>query len=102
MSVKSTKRHYSRGATRQTTALALRQLLAGLAILGLYVQLMAAGLCAAGSAAAADPAGFPICHTDVGGSDSAPSGNHPPASQHPCPFCAVHCHAAITAAFAVA
>ncbi|MFZ3177595.1 MAG: hypothetical protein WBC64_00195 [Methylovirgula sp.] len=69
---------------------ARRRFCAGLAILGLYVQLFAAGLCTAGFAPAAGA--FPICHTPATGSqpDQAPAQDH-----RPCPFCALHCKAAM-------
>jgi hypothetical protein len=71
----------------------LRRLCAGLAIFGLYVQLFAAGLC--GSALAqslAGPSAFPICHTPASGS---PSDQAPAQDHRSCPFCAVHCKAAM-------
>jgi hypothetical protein len=75
-----------------------RHLSAWLAILGLYVQLFAAGLCTAGSPF--DPAlgnsgqgAFPICHA-AAGDPSAPAQGPAPAHQA-CPFCALHCQAAM-------
>jgi Protein of unknown function (DUF2946) len=75
---------------------------AWLAILGLYVQLFAAGLCTAGSPL--DPAlansaqgGFPICHASGGGDQSAPA-QGPAQAHHACPFCALHCQAAMVLA----
>jgi hypothetical protein len=66
-----------------------RRFCAGLAILGLYVQLFAACLCTAGFAPAAGA--FPICHTPATGSQP----NQPPAQDHrDCPFC-LHCKAAM-------
>lgn len=85
-----------------------RYLAAVLAILALYVQLAAAGLCAAGlMAAPADAAGaFPICHAPGDASEATKTGSSQddpqPAHRHACPFCAVHCHAAMAAASQVA
>lgn len=102
MRVKTTKQHDLRAAARHTKMLAWRQVFAGLAILGLYVQLIAAGLCAASSATGADLTDFPICHTDISsGKTPVPSGDHAPASQHSCPFCAIHCHVVIVLAPAI-
>ena len=73
-----------------------RRFCAAFAILGLYVQLFAAGLCTAGFASAdpAAPNAFPICHTPENGSPS----NQAPAqdqAHHACPYCALHCKAAM-------
>jgi hypothetical protein len=72
-----------------------RRFCAGLAILSLYVQLFAAGLC--GSSFAVSPAAagaFPICHTRASGSpsDQAPAQDQ---AHHDCAFCALHCKAAM-------
>jgi hypothetical protein len=69
-----------------------RRFCAALAILSLYVQLLAAGLCTAGSPAdaLANQGAFPICHTPGGGSPPAQDQAH-----HDCPFCALHCKAAM-------
>jgi len=75
------------------------QFIAGLAILGLYLQLAAAALCMAGFTSGPDLSGFPICHSSSG--DQAPaskSGGAPQQQQHSCPFCALHCHAALALA----
>ncbi len=70
-----------------------RRFCAGLAILGLYIQLFAAGLCGSSFALSlAGPGGFPICHTPASGSPSDPA---PAQNQQPCPFCALHCKAAM-------
>lgn len=69
-----------------------------LAILGLYVQLFAAGLCTAGLAlnpAAGDPGAFPICHARADGNAPAPAQGQ---VHHPCPFCALHCQGAMVMA----
>jgi hypothetical protein len=77
-----------------------RAVSAWLAILGLYVQLFATGLCAA----PLDPAlgnaaqgAFPICHTPRDSNQSAPTQAPAPFHQT-CPFCALHCHAAMVMA----
>jgi hypothetical protein len=69
-----------------------RRFCAALAILSLYVQLFAAGLCTAGSSAdaLANQGAFPICHTSDGGSAPAQDQAH-----QACPFCALHCKAAM-------
>lgn len=70
-----------------------RRCCAGLAILGLYVQLFAAGLCGSSFAAGPATAGpFPICHTPATGSPADPAQDQAP---HDCPFCALHCKAAM-------
>ncbi|MGB8276573.1 MAG: DUF2946 family protein [Methylovirgula sp.] len=77
-----------------------------LGILALYMQLVAAGLCAAGLPLSPDPAAglsaFPTCHSPSN-DDSAgqAQSDHAPAHQHECPFCAVHCHAAMVMAPAI-
>jgi hypothetical protein len=79
----------------------LRQLAALVAVLGLYAQLAAAGLCTCDLPRAASA--FPICHTQSQNEATKQAQNDPaPAHQHPCPFCVAHCHAAMAAAPAVA
>jgi hypothetical protein len=77
----------------KTRAVSPRRFCAALAILSLYIQLFAAGLCAAGSPAnaLATQGGFPICHTPASGG-SAPAQDQ---AHHDCPFCALHCKAAM-------
>jgi hypothetical protein len=98
------------GLSRRTTLVARlplrRYFVAWLAILGLYVQLAAAGLCTAGLPLAPDPATglsvFPICHSPSSDDIAAQTPGDPaPAHQHDCPFCAVHCHAAMGMAPAI-
>jgi hypothetical protein len=74
-------------------AVGARRFCAALAILSLYVQLFAAGLCTTGSPAdaLANQGGFPICHTPESGG-SAPAQDQ---AHHDCPFCALHCKAAM-------
>ncbi len=83
-----------------------RHLAAWLAILGLYVQLAAAGLCTVGLPSSADATGlgpFPICHSQSDDESAGQAQNdHAPGHQHECPFCAVHCHAAMVMAPSVA
>jgi hypothetical protein len=70
-----------------------RRFCTALAVLGLYVQLLAAGLCTTSSPAdaLANRGAFPICHTqETGGSPPAQDQTH-----HDCPFCALHCKAAM-------
>ena len=102
MSERGGKIWHSRPAALSVAMSAQRHIAAWLAILGLYVQLAAAGLCTAGLPVAADAAGlssFPICHAQSGNHGSTPTpGNPVPAHQHECPFCAVHCHAAMVTA----
>ncbi|HKH81087.1 MAG TPA: DUF2946 family protein [Methylovirgula sp.] len=83
-------------------ASARRHIGAWLAILGLYVQLFAAGLCTAGSplsidASSGNLAAFPICHTPGSSDQSAPAQGPAPV-HHACPFCALHCKAAMVMA----
>jgi hypothetical protein len=77
---------------------AARHVATWLAILGLYLQLFAVGLGSGGpldQRLASSPQGaFPICHTSGGGDPSAPA----QADHHSCPFCALHCHAALAVA----
>ncbi len=82
------------GGLRQKP-LARNQLIACLAILGLYLQLAAGALCLAGFSAAPDPTGFPICHAASEQSPAPKPGNAPEQQQHSCAFCALHCHAAL-------
>jgi hypothetical protein len=73
-------------------ALRRSQCVAALAIAGLYMQLAAGAFCTAGLTGP-DLSGFPICHSGI--ADNSP-GSHPqPLQQHTCPFCALHCHAAL-------
>lgn len=72
------------------------QFVACLAILGLYLQLAAAAFCTAGLASGPDLGGFPICHTASDDQSSTPKPDHAPQpQQQSCPFCALHCHAAV-------
>jgi hypothetical protein len=82
------------GGLRQKP-LARNQLIAFLAILGLYLQLAAGALCLAGSSPAPDLSGFPICHGASEQSPASKTGNAPEQHQQSCPFCALHCHAAL-------
>ncbi len=75
--------------------LARSQLIACLAILGLYLQLAAGAFCLAGFSAGPDLSGFPICHGAAEQSPASKTGDPPPQQQHSCPFCALHCHAAL-------
>jgi hypothetical protein len=82
--------------------MARRQLSAWLAILGLYVQLFAAVLCTSGAALPSDAfaqGAFPICHTGSG-DPSAPAQDQAPG-HHACPYCAIHCKAALLLAPAI-
>lgn len=74
--------------------LARNQFIAFLAILGLYLQLAAGALCLAGFSSGPDLSSLPICH---GAAEQSPSktGNTPEQHQQSCPFCALHCHAAL-------
>ncbi len=76
--------------------LARNQLIACLAILGLYLQLATGALCLAGVASGPDLSAAPICHAASEQSTASKSG-HAPQQQHQqsCPFCALHCHAAL-------
>lgn len=65
---------------------------AALAIAGLYLQLAAVALCTAGLPSGSDLLLFPICHSAVDG-NATPKPGHAP--QQSCPFCALHCHAAM-------
>lgn len=86
----------------------IRQVAAWLAVFGLYVQLAAAGLCACGLPTAnASPGAFPICHSQssAGADQSTKQAQNDHAPVHhgePCPFCAVHCHAAMVVAPSIA
>ncbi len=87
-------------------ASAQRHVAIWLGILALYMQIAAAGLCTAGLPVSADAASglspFPICHAQSGDhADAQTPGNPAPAHQHECPFCAVHCHAAMVMAPAI-
>ena len=74
-------------------ALRRSQSVAALAIVGLYLQLTAGAFCTAGLASGPDISGVPICHSSAGGaSKSDPA---PQSHQQSCPFCALHCHAAL-------
>ncbi|MEW6435970.1 MAG: DUF2946 family protein [Pseudomonadota bacterium] len=77
------------------------QFVAGLAILGLYLQLAAAALCMAGFTSGPDLSGFPICHSSSGDQAPASKSGVPQQQQHSCPFCALHCHAALVLAAAI-
>jgi Protein of unknown function (DUF2946) len=81
------------GGLRQKS-LARNKFIAFLAILGLYLQLAAGALCAAGSSAP-DLSSFPICHSASEQSPASKTGNVPDQHQQSCPFCALHCHAAL-------
>lgn len=95
------RRTLSAGGFRASSG-AYRHISAWFAILGLYVQLFAAGLCTAGSpfdAALANSAqgSFPICHAS-GSSDQPAPAQGPASAHHACPFCALHCQAAMVLA----
>jgi hypothetical protein len=70
-----------------------------LAILGLYLQLFAVGLGRGGpldqTLASLAQGAFPICHTSGGADPSVPA---QAPDHHSCPFCALHCHAALVVA----
>lgn len=68
------------------------QCVAALAIAGLYLQLAAGAFCTGNFLAGPDLSLFPICHSSA---DGPASPGHPPQQQHSCPFCALHCHAAL-------
>ncbi len=73
-----------------------RQFVAGLAILGLYLQLAAGAFCTAGLPSSANLGGFPICHTASGDQGSVPKPDRAPQQQQQsCAFCALHCHLAV-------
>src|ERR1700761_9706113 len=74
--------------------LARNQFIAVLAILGLYLQLAAGALCMAGATAGPDLSSAPICHHEAEQSSSK-TGNAPAQHEQSCPFCALHCHAAL-------
>jgi hypothetical protein len=83
----------------------LRQFAALIAVIGLYAQLAAAGLCTCDLPRTAGLGAFPICHTQHKNEATKQAQNDqaPPAhQQQPCPFCMAHCHAAVTAAPSVA
>ncbi len=82
------------GGLRQKP-LSRNQFIACLAIFGLYLQLAAGALCLAGFSAGPDLSGFPICHGASEQSPASKTGNAPEQQQHSCPFCALHCHAAL-------
>ncbi len=75
-----------------------RHVAAWLAILGLYVQLVAVGFgtCCLPISGDAAPSPFPICHAQSNdqGSTQTP-GDPASAHHHECAFCLVHCHAAM-------
>jgi hypothetical protein len=76
----------------------LRQWAVWLAVFALYMQLGAAALCSACFPVAADANTglFPICHAQSdAGSPGQAQNDHAPAQHQGCPFCAVHCHAAM-------
>jgi hypothetical protein len=97
------RRRIVRAGRRDAAGMARRQLSAWLAILGLYVQLFAAGLCTSGTPFSIDAAfaqgAFPICHTGSG-DPSAPAQDQAPG-HHACPYCAIHCKAAMLLAPAI-
>ncbi|MGA3302345.1 MAG: DUF2946 family protein [Methylovirgula sp.] len=82
----------------------VRQIAAWLAIFGLYVQLAAAALCTCGlPTASAAPGAFPICHSHSAanaerGTKQAQNDRAPAHHEQQCPFCTVHCHAAMVMA----
>jgi hypothetical protein len=80
--------------------LARNQFIAFLAILGLYLQLAAGALCLTGVASGADPFAAPICH-GAAEQSSSKTDHTPVQQQHSCPFCAVHCHAALLMPLAI-
>jgi hypothetical protein len=71
-------------------ALRRSQCVAALAIAGLYMQLAAGAFCTGGLTG---PDLFPICHSGI--ADNPAGSNPQPLQQHSCPFCALHCHAAL-------
>jgi len=76
-----------------------RQIAAWLAILGLYVQLAAAGLCTCGLPVLSPAGPFPICHgQNAADNASQAPDHHTPVHHDECPFCQAHCHAAMVAA----
>lgn len=90
-----TRRHFK--ASSLTALTARRHVYAWLAIVGLYVQLFAAGFCTAGFNPAFADDGLnaaPICHSQGSAENSATQqGDNAPAHHHTCPFCAIHCNA---------
>ncbi|MHB8884132.1 MAG: DUF2946 family protein [Methylovirgula sp.] len=83
-----------------SAASAQRYVAAWLAILALYLQIAAAGLCTCGlpvlTDASAGPGAFPICHSQSN-DEAQTQSDHAPAHHHQqdCPFCTAHCHAAM-------
>ena len=84
---------------------ARRAITVWLAVIGLLIQLSASAACAIGDvsgAASATGAPFPICH--AAGSDEAArqagdrAPDHGSGHHEACPFCSVHCHAAVALA----
>ncbi len=90
-----TRRHFKAGGLKALAA--PRHVCAWLAIVGLYVQLFAAGFCTAGvNPAFADDGltAFPICHSQGSAENSATQqGDNAPTQHSTCPFCAIHCNA---------
>jgi len=74
---------------------AARLCAAWIAIVALYVQIVAVAACGSPIARGETPGGPVICHAEA--SDQAgsldPAGGHAPADHPSCPFCAVSCHA---------
>jgi hypothetical protein len=85
----------SKLARRLATAVVARQFVAGLAILGLYLQLAAGALCTACLPSGPHLSNVPICHTPSAQANPARPDHAPQQPQQSCPFCALHCHAAM-------
>ncbi|REF87641.1 DUF2946 family protein [Methylovirgula ligni] len=84
------------GGRLRAKAAAGRQFVAGLAILGLYLQLAAGAFCTAGLPSSGNFGSFPICHTASGDQGSVPKPDRAPQQQQQsCAFCALHCHLAV-------
>jgi len=81
-----------------------RLVTAWMAVFCLYVQLVAAGACLAGSPLPGLSAGIPpICHSQVASPDPAgldnPNGApHGVPDRSACPFCILHCHGVLAGA----
>jgi hypothetical protein len=82
-------------ARRRATAAGGRQFVACLAILGLYLQLAAGALCTACLPSGPHLSDVPICHPASAQADPARPDHAPQQPEQPCPFCALHCYAAM-------
>lgn len=75
----------------------LRHIPVWLAVLALYLQLFAAALCIGSSRSSEATNAFSICHTPGNGDPSGSARNKAPTGRS-CPFCAIHCKAAMALA----